>query len=421
MNDAKHIVLLIIEDNEGDVNLIREALAECSEPAFTIDVAPTLGDALVTLNRSAFDGILLDLSLPDSRGLETFHRVNAQVPSMPIIVLTGLDDKDLGVRAVNAGAQDYLVKGWAMAGGAGAWRSVLRDGPRQDSLIKGHEKDALVRVVRFAIERHRKATTAPLRPRPVTQQARAVTFFGAKGGVGTTTVALSVALSLSQQLTNTIAVELRRSFGSFSSMLNHFPEHNLKSLIDMPARMLTSAAVESALVEYPSRHLRILFGPQRLGSYPDIERPHVRTILRHLSELGEVVVIDVPSEPSEATREAICGSSFVGVVTDTDPTTLIAARASIALMRTWGVPSSRLGVVVVNRTGQSSDRNAVGLERQLTAPIIGVMPTATDQLAHERIVGALSNREHPDQALAIAADDLARRLNHQHLRASLPR
>jgi PAS domain S-box-containing protein len=107
----RHLKLLLIEDNPGDVRLIREMLAEAKDIAFQLEFADCLSTGLEQLAKAEVDLILLDLSLPDSLGLETFHKTYDQASGVPIVVLSGSDDEDLAMSAVQAGAQDYLVKG----------------------------------------------------------------------------------------------------------------------------------------------------------------------------------------------------------------------------------------------------------------------------------------------------------------------
>ena len=122
--------VLLIEDNPGDARLIGEMLAEVRSTVFDLERTERLSAGLKRLAEGGIDVVLVDLSLPDSRGLNTFGRVQAQSPQVPIIVLTGLDDEMLAVKAVRQGAQDYLVKGQV-------------DG------------NLLVRALRYAIERKR--------------------------------------------------------------------------------------------------------------------------------------------------------------------------------------------------------------------------------------------------------------------------
>jgi signal transduction histidine kinase/CheY-like chemotaxis protein len=103
--------VLLVEDNPDDTDLLRESLADSRGEPVLVDAVETLGEGLAHLARSPVDLLLLDLSLPDSQGLETLRRALAHPTRVPIIVLTGLDDDALGVEAIHAGAQDYLAKG----------------------------------------------------------------------------------------------------------------------------------------------------------------------------------------------------------------------------------------------------------------------------------------------------------------------
>jgi serine phosphatase RsbU (regulator of sigma subunit) len=103
------IRVLLVEDDDGDALIVEDLLAEAL-PGARIARSRTFGEALPELH-SSLDCVLLDLQLPDAQGLDTVMRVRAQAPEIPLIVLTGLADEAAGVAAVDAGAQDYLVKG----------------------------------------------------------------------------------------------------------------------------------------------------------------------------------------------------------------------------------------------------------------------------------------------------------------------
>ena len=110
LSDGARTVLLI-EDNPGDARLIELMLAEDPDTPFRLSCVDRLSRGLDFLSSQKPGIVLLDLSLPDSHGLETFDKVFAHSPSVPIIVLTGNDDQMLALSAVKTGAQDYLVKG----------------------------------------------------------------------------------------------------------------------------------------------------------------------------------------------------------------------------------------------------------------------------------------------------------------------
>jgi two-component system, cell cycle sensor histidine kinase and response regulator CckA len=129
------IKILLIEDNPGDVLLLQETLADISLIELEWVHAERMSNALDRLQSEDFDVILLDLVLPDSQGLDTFTQIHAQAPVIPIVVLTGMADETLALRAMQAGAQDYLVKGQASG------------------------SDLLMRSIRYAIERKRIEAT----------------------------------------------------------------------------------------------------------------------------------------------------------------------------------------------------------------------------------------------------------------------
>ena len=119
--------VLLVEDNQDDALLIQDAL---SETAVEIERTELLSTALEKLARGGFDAVLLDISLPDAYGLETLGRMRRDGPSVPIVVLSGLNSEEVAVKAGEEGAQDYL--------------------------IKGHTDGALLtRTLRYAIQRHR--------------------------------------------------------------------------------------------------------------------------------------------------------------------------------------------------------------------------------------------------------------------------
>ncbi|HYX65311.1 MAG TPA: EAL domain-containing protein [Burkholderiales bacterium] len=122
--------VLLIEDNPGDARLIQEMIGDEPDAPFIVHVADRLAAGLERLSTSDTSLVILDLSLPDSFGIETFAKVYAHSPAVPIIVLTGNDDDALALAAVKHGAQDYLVK------------SRL-------------ERELLVRSMRYSIERKR--------------------------------------------------------------------------------------------------------------------------------------------------------------------------------------------------------------------------------------------------------------------------
>ncbi|MCX6910245.1 MAG: PAS domain-containing protein [Verrucomicrobia bacterium] len=127
-----HIKILHIEDDRGSADVVRAVLSSAPGISFDLEWTDRLDKGLERLAKGGVDVVLLDLGLPDSHGLDTFHRTRASDPQVAIIVFTVTDDEELAIRAVHEGAQDYLSKG-------------LIQGPAGRLL--------LTRAIRYAVER----------------------------------------------------------------------------------------------------------------------------------------------------------------------------------------------------------------------------------------------------------------------------
>jgi signal transduction histidine kinase/DNA-binding response OmpR family regulator len=124
--------MLLVEDNQAEARLFQEILKGTAFKRFDLVHVKRLWEAIAQLHKESFDIILLDLTLPDSQGLESLDSLVQQAPSLPIVVLTNTNDEELAVQAVRHGAQDYLVK-----------RNITQE--------------LLVRSLRYAIQRKQAA------------------------------------------------------------------------------------------------------------------------------------------------------------------------------------------------------------------------------------------------------------------------
>lgn len=109
MNSTVKYRVLLVEDSPSDVLLLKEALSD-KDVKYDLTHVERLDRALNSLQKEAFDLVLLDLGLPDSNGLDTFVQVRENAPAVPILVLTALNDPEVGLETLQKGAQDYFVK-----------------------------------------------------------------------------------------------------------------------------------------------------------------------------------------------------------------------------------------------------------------------------------------------------------------------
>ena len=150
------IQVLLVEDSPTDAMVVQEALSEVTGATFAVAHVERLGEALQRLGQQRFDVVLLDLSLPDSDGFETFTRLRAAASDVPVVVLSARTDEALAVRAVQAGAQDYLVKGHL-------------------------GEQVLARAIRYAIERRRSEEALRTQSRVLESMMEGVNVSGDDG------------------------------------------------------------------------------------------------------------------------------------------------------------------------------------------------------------------------------------------------
>ena len=130
--ESMSLRVLLIEDNLGDAVLIEQRLKSTRDTHFLFHHVDRLSRGLTHLDESETDVVLLDLNLPDARGLGTVETVHERHPGLPIVVLTGLEDRKLGTLAIRSGAQDYLSK--AMVSAELLSRTIVHAIERQDML-----------------------------------------------------------------------------------------------------------------------------------------------------------------------------------------------------------------------------------------------------------------------------------------------
>ena len=128
--DDKIIKILYVEDDMDHAVLIRELLEEIENVHYKLTHVQRLDEALLEIDNEDYDIVLLDLSLPDEQGVNTVARVCEQAPDIPVVVISGTDDETMAIKALQKGADEYLVKG----------------------KVKSH---SLSRILRYAIMRHK--------------------------------------------------------------------------------------------------------------------------------------------------------------------------------------------------------------------------------------------------------------------------
>jgi CheY-like chemotaxis protein/MinD-like ATPase involved in chromosome partitioning or flagellar assembly len=350
MSDTNVIKILLIEDNPGDARLIREALSMTGEPT-EVQCTDRLAKGLEMLERGRFDAVLLDLSLPDSRGFSTFEQLRRRAPRVPVVVLTGLDDEELALRAVREGAQDYLVKGAV-------------------------KSSTILRIVRFAVERNRVMDS--VRSGDSGQApGKCIGFMGVRGGSGATTVALNTAAALVRQGKSVVAIELSPYRSGFSLQLRLTPRRDLANLTKLDAEHINARELRNCLVE-SEFGVSLLFAPQDPSDALKLDPERAAAVLRAAASLAKFVIVDLPSVPSAVHQVCARMCDPLLLVMEREATGLAAAKSLVSLLQFWGLEKGSLAGVLITKDPMSACVSPVQVRSELGIPMAGVIPPAAE-------------------------------------------
>ena len=350
--DDSPLNVLLVEDNPGDATLLRETLTEDAGDAFRLVRAQDLAGALEVMSDQVIDAVVLDLNLPDSNGFETFEKMREAALQLPILVLTGIEDDQLGLRAIQRGAQDYLSKGD----------------------VTGSE---IARSLRYAVERNRSRVREVGRVKELSR-GKLAAFVGAKGGAGTSTVALSVAALLARNTQRSVtAIELRPDFGSLASLMREMPAHTLETLLRFDLATITDSVMDKCLLK--SRFgFEVLYAPRTPAGLRTLDTDTVRQLLDRVSRRAAYTLVDLPGAAHPVTAAALEQLDYLVLVTERDPVSFAAATQAMRCFAESTSAKPRIGLVVVNRSLMMDGLAPKQIERALGCELLGVVPPAPE-------------------------------------------
>jgi MinD-like ATPase involved in chromosome partitioning or flagellar assembly/ActR/RegA family two-component response regulator len=376
--------VLIIDDNEMFCDLLSQMVVDLGHQ---VSCALTLAEGLKEATASEFEVIFLDVFLPDGNGLEILPRLR-QLPAAPeVIIITGAGNQDGADLAMKNGAWDYVEK--------------------QSSI-----KQMILPLIRAVKYQEEKKSRRRLQNTCQVKQGKILGFIGAKGGVGTTTVALNVAAVLAQQKPKVIAVELQAGRGTFSLMLNQNPEANLQGLLQLDPESLAAPDLERFLYK-SSSGLQVLFGPQKPEDFKAIDPQRAMTLIKKLAELAEYVVLDLPAYPAEALQAVISCCSQVVLVTERQQFSVQTGKTLLESCRLWGMNGALKGAIITNRIILPMAMKIENIKSHLGCKIIGIVPYSVEACSMSQISGQPIALFQPTNIAALSLIEITNKLASQ--------
>jgi pilus assembly protein CpaE len=384
--DGKRLFVLLIQKRD-EAGLIRQSVAGSGDGRFQVQCVESMPAALARIGGGGVDVIMLDLALHNDRSRETlagYLPLHQAAPGVPIIVMYDAHDEGLALRAMRVGAADYLQK--------------------------EESSDGMNRSVCSALEFVRKQLGSrdggfELRPAGGT-----ISFIGAKGGVGATTVALNVASVLARR-NKVILAEIRPAFGTLLPYLNpHGQIRNISHVLRAEGADIHPAEADACL--WPCQAvpgLSVLFGPQMPAECVDLTPDRVKGLVKALAGLADYLVLDLPAWLSAANRAAAELSGRVVLVVERDPVCVQSAKLMARGIGAWEGAPQPIEMILVNRAAPHCPMPLPEIETQLGIAALGVVPPGPDTCLGAEIAHAPVITFEPDSLVADSLITLARK------------
>jgi CheY-like chemotaxis protein len=384
MHNESELSILLIEDEPDAARLIEYVLTTSARESVIVEWASDLHAGLDRLAKKHFQAVLVDLTLPDSIGFDTFACVRQRAAGSAVIILTGVEDEALALQTVRAGADDYLLK------------SEIKD-------------RLLLQRVRHAVERslirNQGANTV--------KDGKVFSFIGAQGGAGTTTVVINLAAALARAGKTVIAIELAPEYGSFAVMFNRPPTRDISTLLRLAPETITRDTLASYLEDFGGG-FRALCGRFQMENPHPVSPEHVRALLGVARSMADHVLIDLSTLSAPASREIIRHSVLTTLVLERNRVGLHSALDKMPALNAAAPPGS-VAALINSRTPFAEFLTPAEFGQRLGCGILGAVTPAANLNAETPFEPFLV-LSHPDLLFSNCIREIAQRLNTAPLR-----
>ncbi|WP_227767455.1 response regulator [Zhaonella formicivorans] len=339
------IKVMIVDDIKETRDNVRRLLA-LDEEIVVVGEAENGEEALNKVDKIKPHIILMDINMPVLDGLSATEQISTQYPDVSVIMMTVQGEFEYIKRAMTAGARDYICKPFS-------------------------SEDLLNSVKKIYQLEYRKKNVSD-EHHGTKSQPQTVVVFGTKGGVGKTTVATNLAVSLHQVSgKKVVLLDLDLQFGDVSAMLNIFPKQTLAQLVQ-ENELIDADLVQSYVLPHPATGLSVLSAPAR-PQYADlIDNRHVEQIIKALQKTYEYVVIDTPAAFDENVLSALDLASQIHLVLTMDLPAIKNAKLCLEVLEGLGLKEKVR--IILNNSCSDYGLRAEDVERTLGLPILCQLP-----------------------------------------------
>jgi len=358
MAPGEKIRVMIVDD----VSETRENVRKLLQFESDVDVvgAARTGKEAIQLSLDLHpDVVLMDINMPDMDGIAATEAIRAKQPAVQVVILSVQGDQNYMRRAMLAGARDFLTKP-----------------PMGDELIS---------AVRLAgsVAQAERLKTAQVQVAPVSRnvgpmavyggtKGKIVTIYSPKGGTGTTTLAVNLALTLHNEDTHVALVDANLQFGDVAVFMN---EQGKNTIVDIAPRVeeLDPDIVQEVMLKHAASGLHILAAPSRPENAEKVTSSQFGKVLEYLRQMYAYVVVDTSAFLTDVTLAAIDVSDLIVLVTTQDIPSIKNCRLFLDLLQTLGIERERI-LFVMNRFDKRINITPDRVTENLKQEIVSVIP-----------------------------------------------
>jgi pilus assembly protein CpaE len=358
MPTGDKIRVMIVDDVSETRENVRKLL-QFESDVDVVGVARTGKEAIQLSLDLNPDVILMDINMPDMDGISATEAIRAKQPTVQVVILSVQGDQNYMRRAMLAGARDFLTKP-----------------PMGDELIS-----AIRRAGAMAQTERSKSVQVQVAPivgnvGPVIgyggPKGKVVTIYSPKGGTGTTTLAVNLALTLNNEDTRVALVDGNLQFGDVAVFLN---EQGKNTIVDLAPRAeeLDPEIVEDVMLKHAASGLHILAAPSRPEYAERVSSSQFGKVLEYLRQMYAYVIVDTASLLTDPTLAAIDVSDLIVLVTTQDIPAIKNCRLFLDLLQTLGIERDRI-LFVMNRYDKRINITPERVTENLKQEVVSVIP-----------------------------------------------
>lgn len=352
----ERVVRVLVVDHAGDATVVCKMLAAAERPGFAVRTAGSLVSALDELARQNFDIAIVELSLADSQGLETFETILRHAPDLPVVIHTGITNEALALTAVERGAQDYLIKGKITP-------------------------QALVRVLQYSLVRYQGMMQS--RPNPATR-AKVTGILAVKGGVGATTLAANLVVELKKQTGGRVLlVDLDASARSAAFLMKTDSPYSVANAAASLSRL--DGAFWNGVVAHTSLGVDLLQSPGTSGFVEAPGSERLRHVLRFARTMYDFIVLDL-GRLGPLALGLVEEMTDVCVVTTRGLPEMYEATRVLRKLGEFGLGANRLKLIF-NRVPKGGSLTAADIEKAMGAPVFATLADCTEEMENAYAAG----------------------------------